>query len=264
MSRVHHVFRTRNVFRSAAAICALTLCWAMVATPAAGSGQAAAADSTSEDAAHTTLPPTADASQAEWESWTQAQEARAHAHDWVADSAARGCELTDLNITTEVDPAHNADLGAPADLATVRVDRTEQCEESVAAELHTDPAETTDHAATDSDAGVASVPPGARCNAGTRGPGTICLSSAGGWITASWQNRSSSSVTGFLRVYQIPSSAGHCPTGTTWLTSPTLTWASGQTRSTSRAQTQNGAYSAHIWRQNLVGHSNWGGTCAGL
>lgn len=261
--------KVHRLLRSGAALGALALCWATVATPAgaAASGFAppAPAEGASDEPAQTTTP-AAHATAEDWESWASREESRAHGYDWAADSASRGCELTELSITTEVDPAHNADLGAPPDLATVRVDRVEQCDESVSAALHTDPADAgaTDDSEVEGGAGVASVPPGARCNAGTRGPGTICLTSSGGWITASWQNRGSASVTGFLRVYQIPSSAGHCPTGTTWLTSPTLTWTSGQTRSTSRAQTQNGAYSAHIWRQNLVGHSNWGGTCARL
>ena len=185
-----------------------------------------------------------------WRVWAARDRIAATTYDWEADSAARGCELIEVELLEEVDEGYNAAIGAPADLATVRVDRVEDCAEG-AMESH----------AAGSDRRPGAAPPGTSCNNGTKGPGTICLSSSGGRITASWQYRGSGQESGFLRVYQIPSGSNGCPTGSTWLTSPSMTWNSGQTRSTSKAQSQSGAYSAHIWRANTIGHSDWGATC---
>lgn len=185
-----------------------------------------------------------------WRVWAARDRVAAVNHDWDADSAARGCELVELEILEEVDEDYNTAIGAPADLATVRVDRVEDCAEG-AMESH----------ASGSDRRPGAVAPGTSCNNGTKGPGTICLSSSGGRITASWHFRGSGQERGFLRVYQIPAGSNGCPTGSTWLTSPSMTWNSGQTRSTSKAQSQSGAYSAHIWRANTIGHSDWGATC---
>lgn len=217
-------------------------------TTSAGGQVPVATDQEADDDATV---PAAHAPVAAWQAWAASDRARAQAHDWAADSAARGCTLIDIDFVTEVDPGYNAALGAPADLATIRVDRVEECEEAA----HAGPAASDDLRAR-------AVPPGPQCNSGTQGPGTICLTSSGNWITASWQNRGAAAQTGFLRIYQIPTGASNCPTGTTWHTSATMTWSGGQTRSTSKTQTLSGAYSASIWRQNLLGHSNWGSTCA--
>lgn len=191
----------------------------------------------------------------QWQTWATDDRADAASHDWAADSAARGCELIEIEITEEVDALYNESLGAPADLATVRVDRLEECEQ--------DATQQQEH--TTAEAAPTAVPPGpSRCNSGTKGPGTICISSSGGWVNASWQYRGSGSVSGFLRVYQISTGATGCPTGTTWLTSPTMTWNSGQTRTTSKSRSQSGAYSAHIWRSTSIGSTTWGSTCARL
>lgn len=238
----------RRLLRSTCGLAALALAWTGMAAlgGTAGATQHASPDHDDDET------PAAHASVAQWQAWAEHDLDQARRYDWAADSEARGCTLVEIEFSTEVDPGYNAAMGAPAGLSTVRVDRVEECEEPTAQMK----------AMTSIQARTASVPRGTRCNYGTRGPGTICLSSSGSWITASWQNRGSAATTGFLRIYRIPTNATHCPTGTTWHTGAQTTWSSGQTRSISKAQTQNGAYSAHIWRKNVVGHSNWGGTCA--
>lgn len=221
----------------------------------AGSGSAAAeADRDPSPSEDLSTMPDPDAPEPLWRVWAARDRVEAVTFDWSADSAARGCELIELEIVDEIDEGYNAAVGAPADLVTVRVDRVEECPDAPAGP-QTRPGDLT----------PAAVPPGpSRCNTGTGGPGTICVSSSGGRITASWQYRGSGQVSGFLRIYQIPASSSGCPTGSTWLTSPSMTWNSGQTRSTSKAQSQSGAYSAHIWRATTIGHTNWGATCAVL
>ena len=192
----------------------------------------------------------------EWETWAAQERADAEATDWKADSEARGCTLQDVTITDEVDRDYNLAMGAPADLATHRVDLLEKCADSAGA------SDTAARAAT-SDAATLSLPSGDRC-ATTSGPGTMCLSKSSGRIYASWQYRGSGSVTGFLRIYQVSSGASGCPTGTTWLTGGSSTWSSGDTRTISKTRTSAGGYSAHIWKKVTIGHTDWGGVCSVL
>lgn len=168
--------------------------------------------------------------------------------DWAALAVAKGCTLEDVAIVDEVDPGYNLTMGAPRDLVTVRVDLAESC-----------PATTSPTGGIS----VMSVPAGPKCNSQTHGPGEICISKSGGRVYASWNYRGSGAVTGFIQIYQIPTNAIGCPTGTNWHKSGNLAWNANTTNSTSKAQTQNGAYSAHIWKYNGAGsHSDWGQTCA--
>ncbi len=202
-----------------------------------------------------------DGSVQEWEAWAAQDRADAEATDWAADSAARGCELIDVTITDEVDPDYNASLGAPADLATARVELEEDC--SAASMAVTEDDATKSGARSLDDGAAYSVPAGSRCSS-TSGPGTMCLSKSSGRIYASWKYRGSGSVTGFMRVYRISSSSSGCPTGSTWLTGSERTWSSGTTRTISKTAGSYGAYSAHFWKKTWYGHSDWGGTCAKL
>ncbi|MEL7977728.1 hypothetical protein AAG589_17820 [Isoptericola sp. F-RaC21] len=191
----------------------------------------------------------------EWESWAAQERADAEATDWEADSAARGCTLEDVTISEEVDRDYNLAMGAPADLATHRVDLLEDCGDAAAAD-------TASRAAT-SEASTLALPSGNRC-ASTSGPGTMCLSKSSGRIYASWQYRGSGSVSGFLRIYRVSSGASGCPTGTTWLTGGSSTWRNGDTRTISKTRTSAGGYSAHIWKKVTIGHTDWGGVCSVL
>ncbi|MFF2453324.1 hypothetical protein [Isoptericola sp. NPDC058082] len=194
----------------------------------------------------------------EWEAWAAQERAAAEATDWEADSEARGCTLQDVTISDEVDRDYNVAMGAPADLATHRVDLLEDCGDAATAVA----GDTASRSAA-SGASTLALPSGNRC-ASTSGPGTMCLSKSGSRIYASWQYRGSGSVTGFLRIYRVSSGASGCPTGTTWLTGGTSTWSNGDTRTISKTRTSAGGYSAHIWKKVTIGHTDWGGVCSVL
>jgi len=242
--------RPKSLRRSAAvglAAAALTLGLALV--PTAGTPSATAGQQNIPGV------PEPGSSAQEWQEWAAKERAEAEATDWKADSKARGCVLEDVTVTDEVDADYNAAMGAPADLRTHRVDIAENCSAAATA--------TNDVAATSARAGsfaADGLPAGARC-ATTSGPGTACLSKSGGKVYASWQYRGSGTVKGFLRVYQISTTATGCPTGSTWLTGSSTSWTNGLTRTISKTQTQNGGYSAHLWKKVTIGHSDWGGVC---
>lgn len=146
-------------------------------------------------------------------------------------------------------------MGAPADLETLRVDRVERCDD---ARLSSGP----------SDSPLVtplSMPGGDQCNSQTHGPGTICIRKSSGKITASWNYRGGGAVTGFLRIYQANPLATGCPATATWHTGPSQAWNTGETRSTSKTQTQSGGYTTLIWKYQGAGtYSDWGRTCAVL
>lgn len=197
---------------------------------------------------------------AEWEAWSAADREELIAYDWAAEVAARGCELLDVKFVDEVAVELNLAMGAPADLVTTRVDTAEDCEGDIAAALGSSAG--SDALSTQGDVGVLSVPPGNQCNSQTQGPGTICIKKANGKITVSWNYRGTTPpIYGYMRIYQIHTNVTGCPTGTTWHTSDVFTWYTNSTISSSRTQTQNGAYSAHIWRDYGPGYTSWGRTC---
>ena len=252
---------------AAAMACALGLL-ALVAQGSAAAATGGPASQVPADAAAQNLPnvPDPGAPDAQWAAWAVADRAAAEEHDWAADSLARGCTLVEVDLVDEVDPGYNTAMGAPADLVTVRADLLEDCPAP-------SPATTPSAAATNGTGlepgtrrgvGLMAVPSGAQCNTQTHGPGTLCISSSGGRIYASWAYRGTGSVSGFLRIYQISAAATGCPTGTTWHTGAASTWNAGQTRSTSKTQATSGAYSAHIWRAVAGGHTDWGQTCGVL
>ena len=192
------------------------------------------------------------ASAAEWEAWVAADLADAHATDWSALAAERSCTVQQVAISLEVAPDYNTQMGAPANLATVRVDLVEDCpsQEPVALER--------------SVIAPRAVPAGpSRCQT-LSGKGTTCVYKQSGRIYASWKNSSGNSQQGFLAVYQISAAATGCPTGSSWHASGGTTWGNGVTRSTYKTQTQTGGYSAYMWRAAAVGHNAWGSTCAVL
>jgi hypothetical protein len=201
--------------------------------------------------------PAPGSSDAAWQKWADAERAQAEQADWAADSRTRGCTLVEATVVDEVDAAYNAAMGAPADLSTHRVDMVEECPEPAAGTLATGGLTSSDKVSTQA------IGSGNRC-ASTHGPGTICVSSSGGRIYASWKYSGSGSVSGFLRIYRIPTSADSCYRGDTWLTGPSSTWSSGMTRSVSKARTTYSGYSAHIWKKVAIGHTDWGRACSKL
>ncbi|UFU05263.1 hypothetical protein [Ruania halotolerans] len=187
--------------------------------------------------------PTASSSDAEWSAWAQALDEEAHSTDWAADSAARGCELVSIDIRYTTVPESD---GAPAGLTIPIVERSEDCMPATQLESAQNPT-TADLAAL------------ASACASTSGPGTICLSRSGSYVTSSFTYRGSGSRTGFIRIYQRSSSSG-CGTGSTIATGSSSSYTNGQTRSVS-AYAGYGHYSASFWRQTTIGHTNWGTVC---
>ncbi len=231
-------------------------------------------------AAHASLePPTDDAahleserSPAEWSAWAQDLRTELEGTDWGALSAAQGCELTSVRIVDVVDPAANATLGAPDDLALPLVQRQEDCGEAIAAgrPLSAAPAPTTlsvpgdlgDRADDRPEAPPAAslAAAGLECDGVTGG--RACISRSGSWVTGSYTYYSSGSTSGFSRLYAISSLSG-CPRGTTVATGPSSTLGYGD-RSSVSGVLGSGNYSMHFWRKVLIGHSDTGGVCAYL
>ncbi|ACQ78876.1 hypothetical protein Bcav_0614 [Beutenbergia cavernae DSM 12333] len=183
-----------------------------------------------------------------WRAWAEEDTLDLRAYDWEQDSAQRGCTIEAIDFVEEVAADYNLAMGAPDDLVTLRVDRIENCTTSEPEIVPFD------------------MPPGPGpiCNSQTHGPGTICISKSGGKVHASWAYRGSGAVSGYLRIYQAPTTSA-CGTNTTWHTGPNTAWNSGDTHSISKTQTQNGGYTAVIWKYNGIGsYTNWGRTCAVL
>jgi hypothetical protein len=197
-------------------------------------------------------------SDAVWEAWAAADRAEVEGTDWAAAAAGRGCELVELEIVDQVDAARNAELGAPADLRTARAEMIEDCPEP-AADTLADGTSGFDSP----DVSTTAIGSGNKC-ASTHGPGTICISKSSGMIYNSWRYNGSGSVSGFLRIYKIPTSASSCYRGTTWLTGSTMTWSKGMTRSIGLTRAGYSGYSAHIWKKVAIGHTDWGRACSKL
>lgn len=189
-----------------------------------------------------------------WVEWAAAERAEAEATDWEADAATRGCELQEVSISDEVDVAYNRVMGAPDDLATHRVEMVEDCD---------DPAGTDGLTLESGGISTMAIGSGTQCSS-TSGPGTMCVSKSSGRIYGSWKYRGSGNVSGFIRIYQISTSASGCYRGSTWLTGGSSTWSSGMTRSISKTRTTYSGYSAHIWKKVWHGHTDWGSACSKL
>ncbi|GAA1721919.1 hypothetical protein GCM10009809_17000 [Isoptericola hypogeus] len=257
--------RRRTTTRAVAAClgtAALAVGAALATTVAPAAGSAAGSTAAASEAQNLPGVPEPGASASTWEEWAAQEQADAKATDWAADAAARGCELEDVTISMEVDREYNLAMGAPADLRTHRVELLEDCAD-LGASTSGSAAEGTASRVGTLGASTAGLPSGNQCDS-TSGPGTICLSKSSGRIYASWKYRGSGSVSGFLRVYRVSTGSDGCPTGSTWLTGPDSTWGSGDTRTVSKTRTSAGGYSAYIWKKVLVGHTDWGATCASL
>lgn len=205
----------------------------------------------------TAVPASADAdtevSDAEWYELADDAADEVEATDWEALSAQDGCELVDIEIAEVVDPELNAALGAPEDLAIPVVEREEHCPTTFGSEL-----------VFDDSAGTTALPRGSDCSS-TSGPGTLCISRSGSYITTSFRYSGSGSIKAFLRIYEISSGANGCPTGDTIATSSTASYSSGTRRSLTVYSPSWDGYSSHIWRYVGLGHyTSWGSACAAM
>lgn len=217
---------------------------ALIASSVIGGSQAAAEER--PPAAGVQAAPGAESSDAEWQAWAAAIEEEVRTTDWAADSASRGCELVSIDIRDTTVPE---DQGAPAGLTIPIVERSEDC--ATTASLSQSPS--TQNRTTASQSAMASA-----CSS-TSGPGTICLTRSGSYVTSSFTYYGSSSPNGFVRLYQRSSSSG-CGTGSTIATGGSYTYSYGETHSVS-TYAGYGHYSASFWRKLTFGHTNWGTVC---
>lgn len=212
---------------TAAGILALALTGATL-TPAA-------ADSGSVD----------DLSDAAWYALADEAADEVEATDWAAVSAAEGCTLVDVSVTEVVDPEANAAAGAPEDLAVPVVEREEICPTSTTT-LRT------------------AVSAGSDCST-TSGPGTLCISRSGSYVSTSFQYNGSGTISAFLKLYKISTSASGCPTGTALATGSEQSYSNGTRRSLSVYAPSYGGYSSHIWKYVGLGvYTDWGSACGNL
>lgn len=196
-----------------------------------------------------------DLSDAEWYAMADDAVAEVEATDWAEVSAEEGCRLVDVDIREVVDEAANAEAGAPDDLAVPVVERVEVCQPLTSALTAS-----SDGARTDGSMGV-TVDPGSDC-ASTSGPGYLCISRSGGYVTTSWRYDGSGSVKAFLKLYRISASASGCPTGSTLATSSTSSYSDGTRRSLTVYAPSYSGYSSHVWKYVGLGvNTDWGSAC---
>ena len=193
-------------------------------------------------------------SDAEWYALADDAAAEVEAIDWEQMSAADGCRLVEVDIREVVDEAANAEAGAPEDLAVPVVERLEVCTPLTSA-LVAD-----DDARTDGDKGAA-VSAGSDCS-GTSGPGYLCISRSGSYVTTSWRYDGSGTVKAFLKLYRISASASGCPTGSALATSSTSSYSDGTRRSLTVYAPSYSGYSSHVWKYVGLGvYNDWGSAC---
>lgn len=199
----------------------------------------------------------ADVSDADWYAMADDATAEVEATDWAAVSAEDGCRLVDVEIEEVVDSELNEAMGAPADLAVPVVEREEVC-----GGLTSDQAVSGDSRTTGSL--EAMVSRGSDCS-WTSGPGYLCISRSGSYVTTSFRYDGSGTIKAFLKLYRISSSASGCPTGSTLATSSTSSYSDGTRRSLTVYAPSYGGYSSHVWRYVGLGvYNNWGSACGVL
>jgi hypothetical protein len=199
----------------------------------------------------------AEVSDADWYAMADDATAEVEATDWAAVSAEDGCRLVDVEIEEVVDSELNEAMGAPADLAVPVVEREEVCGGLTSDRAVSDESRTT--------SGLESmVSRGSDCS-GTSGPGYLCISRSGSYVTTSFRYDGSGTIKAFLKLYRISSSASGCPTGSTLATSSTSSYSDGTRRSLTVYAPSYGGYSSHVWRYVGLGvYNNWGSACGVL
>lgn len=186
-------------------------------------------------------------SDAEWATWAEHAFAEAEATDWAALAAADGCRLLEVSVSELVDAQANAERGAPADLAVPVVERTEECGAAPASARGTD--------------ATAALVSG--CSV-TAGPGQLCLTRSGSYVTTSFRYDGGSTIRAFLKLY-APSTLSGCPTGPTVGTGASQSYEQGTRRSLSVYAPDRDGYSSHVWRHVGAGiHTDWGAVCSTL
>ncbi|HLS62854.1 MAG TPA: hypothetical protein VK060_05735 [Ruania sp.] len=212
---------------------------------AAGATQAMAAPGP-DAAPDTREAPGVNATDTDWQDWSAQLEAEARTTDWAADSAARGCELISVDIVSTTVPEGTL-RGAPEDLQVPVVEREEDCTAQASV-------------STGSARPDGAMTPMASACASTSGPGTVCLSRSGSYLSASFTYRGSGTIAGFIRAYERSSSGG-CGSGSTLGTSAERSYSNGTTRTLSTYQPGYGHYSARFWKDVWWGHQNLGTVC---
>jgi len=198
-----------------------------------------------------------DVSDADWYAMADDATAEVEATDWAAVSAEDGCRLVDVEIDEVVDAGANAAMGAPADLAVPVVEREEVCGGLTSDRVSS--AESRTAGSLD-----AMVSRGSDCS-WTSGPGYLCVSRSGSYVTTSFRYDGSSTIKAFLKLYRISTSASGCPTGSTLATSSTNSYGDGTRRSLTVYAPSYGGYSSHVWRYVGFGvYNNWGSACGVL
>lgn len=207
---------------------------------------------------------------AEWYDLAEEAVADAEGTDWGAVAQASGCELVSVTVTEVVDPVANAAQGAPEDLAVPVIEREEDCgplvtvlgEGSEAAGPGVEDG-TTDDGGDEAAGGdnAIDVGRGSDCS-GTDGPGTVCTYRSGSYVTTSFRYSGSGTIRAFLKIYDIPTSASGCPTGTGLATGGVYSYSDGTRRTVSVYSPRYDAYSGHVWKYVGVGvYTNWGAAC---
>lgn len=200
-----------------------------------------------------------DLSDAEWYAMAEDAAAEVEAIDWAEVSSDDGCRLVDVDITEVVDEAANVAAGAPDDMAVPVVERVEVCDEVTTAR-------SVDSGAMSGGESLAgalgtTVARGSDCSR-TSGPGYVCISRSGSYVTTSWRYDGPGTVRAFLKLYRISSSASGCPTGSALATSSTSSYSDGTRRSLTVYAPGYSGYSSHVWKYVGLGvYSNWGSAC---
>ncbi|WP_156742439.1 hypothetical protein [Occultella aeris] len=199
--------------------------------------------------------PAADATDAQWYAWAEAERDAARATDWAADAAQRGCTLLSVEITDTTMPDVAAQLGAPTDVLLPVVDRQETCAAatrttfggSATQGLASAEAHTKQFGATAAD-----------CTT-TSGPGSICVSRSGNYVVSSFAYYGSGNISGYISIYKS------CGTSPRLVSSGAASYSYGTQRSVSVYSAAASNYSARFWRHVGLGHyTNWGTACGYL
>ncbi|TDE97235.1 hypothetical protein EXU48_03220 [Occultella glacieicola] len=198
--------------------------------------------------------PAADATDAEWYAWSEAERATARATDWAADAAQRGCTLLSVEITDTTMPEVAAQIGAPADVLLPVVDRREDCA----------PARTTTFGSTTQGLATAQAhtqrfgATGADCST-TSGPGSLCVYRSGNYVVSSFAYYGGGSISGYMSIYKS------CGSSPKLVSSGVSGYTYGVQRSVSVYSGASTNYSARFWRYVGLGHyTNWGSACGYL
>jgi hypothetical protein len=199
--------------------------------------------------------PAADATDAQWYAWAEAERNVARATDWAADAAERGCTLVSVEITDTTMPDVAAQIGAPADVLLPVVDRQENCAPATPTTFSGSAGQGLARAEAHTQRFGVSA---ADCTT-TSGPGSICVSRSGNYVVSSFAYYGSSNISGYIGIYKS------CGTSPRLVSGSVASYSYGTQRSVSVYSAATTNYSARFWRHVGLGHyTNWGTACGYL